>query len=149
MPLLSLDCQRFENGIIEENQVWANNSARALFKWRYTPQSNDDPGVGIRCFFTHNDGEINVIKRTDTKNPVVQNSEIQSFSLNGKVQPYQDSTDPTTFGFTINRVSRSDPKEYQCIASFASQGVKDSESSRTLLLQVLGNITRLLLISDL
>ena len=149
MPLLSLDCQRFENGIIEENQVWANNSARALFKWRYTPQSNDDPGVGIRCFFTHNDGEINVIKRTDTKNPVVQNSEIQSFSLNGKVQPYQDSTDPTTFGFTINRVSRSDPKEYQCIASFESQGVKDSESSRTLLLQVLGNITRLLLISDL
>ena len=149
MPLLSLDCQRFENGIIEENQVWANNSARALFKWRYTPQSNDDPGVGIRCFFTHNDGEINVIKRTDTKNPVVQNSEIQSFSLNGKVQPYQDSTDPTTFGFTINRVSRSDPKEYQCIASFESQGVKDSESSQTLLLQVLGNITRLLLISDL
>ena len=149
MPLLSLDCQRFENGIIEENQVWANNSARALFKWRYTPQSNDDPGVGIRCFFTHNDGEINVIKRTDTKNPVVQNSEIQSFSLNGKVQPYQDSTDPTTFGFNINRVSRSDPKEYQCIASFESQGVKDSESSRTLLLQVLGNITRLLLISDL
>ena len=149
MPLLSLDCQRFENGIIEENQVWANNSARALFKWRYTPQSNDDPGVGIRCFFTHNDGDINVIRRTDTNNPVVQNSEIQSFSLNGKVQPYQDSTDPTTFGFTINRVSKSDPKEYQCVAIFQSQNNLDSEASGTLSLQVLGNITRLLLISDL
>ena len=146
MSLLSSDCQRFQNGLIDENKVWANNSDSALFKWRYTPLSNDDPGVGIRCFFMHNGDEINVIRRTDTSNPVVQNSEIQSFSLNGKVQPYQDSTDSRIFGFTISRVSGSDPKEYQCTASFESQGVKDSESSRTLSLHIAGNVGMLLFV---
>ena len=149
MYLFSSDCQRFENGVIEGNQVWANNSGLALFKWRYTPQSNDFPGVGIKCFFTQNDGEINVIRRTDTDTPVVQNSEIENSSLNGKVQPYLDSTDATTFGFTISTVSKSDPKEYQCTATFDSQIGKESESSGTLSLQVVGNIASLLLISDL
>ena len=93
--LIFVDCQRFENGIIEGNLFWANNSGPALVKWRYTPQSTDNPGVAIRCFFTHSDGEINVIRRTDINNPVVQNSEIQGFTFNGKVQSYLDSTDPT------------------------------------------------------
>lgn len=146
MPLLSSDCQRFQNGLIEENKVWANNSGPALFKWRYTPQTNDEPGVGIRCFFKHNDDPINVIRRIDTNKPVVQNNEIQSFSLNGKVQPYMDSKDPTIFGFTIDRVSISDPKEYQCVASFESLNGKDADFSRTLSLQIAGNIARLLIV---
>ena len=149
MSLFSSDCQRFENGIIEGNQVWANNSGLALFKWRYTSQSNDYPGVGFRCFFTQNDGETNVIRRTDNNTPVVQNSEIENSSLNGKVQPYLDSTDATIFGFTISTVSKSDPKEYQCTARFGSQRGTYSESSETLSLQVVGNIASLLLISDL
>ena len=143
MPLLSSDCQRFRNGLFEGDEVWANNSGPALFKWRYTPRTNDDPDVGIRCFFKHNGGDINVIKRTDTNSPVVQNSEIRSFSLNGKVQPYLDSNDPSIFGFTITSVSTTDPTEYQCIASFNRV---ESESSRALSLQIAGNIARLLFV---
>ena len=89
-----------------------NNSGPALFKWRYIPQSDDDARVGIGCFVLQNDREINVIWRTDTNNPVVQDSEIQSFSLTGRVQPYLDSNDNTIFGFLINGVRRSDQKEY-------------------------------------
>ena len=112
VPLFSSDGRRFENGIFEGKKVYANNSGPALFKWRYIPQSDDDARVGIRCFFLQNDREINVIWRTDTNNPVVQDSEIQSFSLTGRVQPYLDSNDNTIFGFLINGVRRSDQKEY-------------------------------------
>ena len=147
MSLLSSDCQRFQNGLIEDNKVWANISGPALFKWRYTPKNTDAPKVGFRCFFTQNDGEVNVIRRRDTNNPVVQNNQIRSSSLNGKVQPYLDSTDPTIFGFTISSVSRSDPKTYQCTASFDSQDVEnDSESSRMLSLEIAGNIAKLLFV---
>lgn len=132
MPLFSSDGWRFQNGIFEGNQVYANNSGPALFKWRYNPQSEDDPRIDIRCFFMHNDHEINFIRRTDTNNPVVQNSEIQSFSLTGRVQPYLDSNDNTIFGFLINRVRRSDPKEYQCTTISFPSNILVSETSGTL-----------------
>ena len=136
--LIFADFQRFGNGIIEGNLVWENNSGPALFKWRYTPRSTDDSGVAIRYFLTHSDGKINVIRRTDINSSVLQNSEIQGFALNGKVQSYLDSIDPTIFGFIISRVGKIDPTEYQCIASFKSQNVMDSTISQKLTLQVLG-----------
>lgn len=145
--MLSSDSQRFADQLIKDNKVWANNSGPALFKWRYTPQNGDIAPLNVRCFFENiedNNREINVIRRSGTNNPVVQTNDIRNTPLNGKVQEYVNPTDPTIFGFRITRASKSDPKEYQCTASFRiGVDTTDSETSQPpLSLQVLGNIVR-------
>ena len=149
MPLLSLDSQRFANQLIQGNQVWANDSESALFKWRYTPQNTDTPSSAtIRCYYEEKDGDttnkIDVIKRGEGQNPVPQNAP----RLGNRVTGYVDSSDPTIFGFIITRVSKSDPKKYECIAAFVKNGKGDFESSQPLFLQVVGNTVRLLFCLD-
>ena len=143
------DSQRFENELVEGNHIWANNSGPALFKWRYTPKKTDTPPTNIRCYFQQHGNQVGVITRTGTNNPVVQTNEIGNTPLNGKVQGYVDSTDPTIFGFTITRASKSYPKKYQCIAAFNTRSGVTVELSPKLSLRVLGNKTSLLLVSDL
>ena len=143
MSLFYLDSQRFQNGIIEGNIVWANNSGPALFIWRYTPISTDIPPYYIKCYYENNDYQIMVIRRKETNNTVVQTNDIQSTSLNGKVEGYVDSFDPTIFGFIITRTSRSDPKIYKCIATFNTYSLPSFELSPGLILQVLGNVANM------
>lgn len=109
--------QRFENDLVEGNHIWANNSGPALFKWRYTPKITDIPPNSIRCYFEQNGNQVRVIERTGTNNPVVQTNDIRNTPLNGKVQGFVDSTDPTVFGFLITKASKSDPKEYQLLST--------------------------------
>ena len=141
MLFLSSDSERFEDGLIQGNEVWANNSGPALFKWRYTPEATDTPlSAKIRCFFEEN-RFIDVITRAEGQNPVVQNT----VRLGNRVKGYVDSNDPTIFGFEITAVSKSDPKEYRCTAAFSMQGGTGLPvDSKPLSLQVVGNIVRLL-----
>ena len=143
------DLQRFENDLFEGNHIWANSSGPALFKWRYTPEITDIPPNSIRCYFEQNGNQVWVIERTGTNNPVVQTNDIRNTQLNGKVQGFVDSTDPTVFGFLITRASKSDPMEYQCLAVSNTQNGLDIESSPTLSLRVLGNTASLLFASGL
>ena len=143
------DLQRFENDLVEGNHIWANSSGPALFKWRYTPKITDIPPNSIECYFEQNGNQVRVITRTGTNNPVVQTNDIRNTSLNGKVQGFVDSTDPTVFGFLISRASKSDPMVYQCIAALNTKSGIVAEFSPTLFLQVLGNTASLLFASDL
>ena len=148
MSLLSLDSQRFANKLIEENQVWANDSGPALFKWRYTPQNTDVPSSAtIDCYYEEKDSDttknkVHVIEREEGQNPVPQNTP----RLGNRVTGYVDSNDPTIFGFIITRVRKSDPKKYECLAAYnlRSDGKASAEESQSLFLQVVGNTVRLL-----
>ena len=143
------DSQRFENELVEANHVYANISGPALFKWRYTPKNNDIPPSNIMCYFEQNGDQVQVITRSGTNNPVVQTNDVRNTPLNGKVQGYVDSTDPTVFGFIITGITKSDPKEYRCIAAVNTQSRVTVEVSPKLSLQVLGNKGSLLFVSDL
>ena len=144
--MLSLDSQRFADQLFDQNQVWANDSGPALFKWRYTPQNTDEPSSAtIRCYYEQDVGanvnKINVIIRAEGQNPVPQNTP----RLGNRVNGYVDSNDPTIFGFIITKVSKSDPKKYECTAAFKKQsGMADFEPSQPLSLEVVGNTVRLL-----
>ena len=147
MALFSSDCGQFDNTLIQGNQVWVNNSEAALLKWRYTPESNELTLAVIKCYFEVNGDKKYVIRREGTGIPKLE-SDIQQTELQGKVEPYVNSTDKTIFGFRIIRASISDPKEYLCNAIFNvpnNQGdpVPDDADSKPLLLQVIGNKARL------
>lgn len=144
MPFFSSDSQqRFDPSVPQETTVWVNNSEPALFKWRYTPPSTDTPPTNIKCYFEEDGKQIFVIRRRDSNNPDVQSNDIRNTKLNGEVQGYMDSTDPTVFGFIIKRASKSQPKIYQCTANFVGQSGPDDVRSQKLSLQVLGNIAML------
>ena len=149
MSLFSLDSQRFEKGFVEGNNVWANNSGPALFKWRFIPGRTDISPGNIRCYCENNGYKTVVIKREGTNNPVVQTNFIRSTPLIGKVQGYVDSADHTVFGFIISRAVKSDPKQYQCTDLFQTHNAQGVELSPKLSLQVLGNAASLLFVSDL
>ena len=146
MSSFSLDSQRFKNGFTEGGNVWANNSGPALFKWRFVRGRTDISPSNIKCYFENNGYQTVVIKKEGSDNPVVQTNLIQSTPLNGKVQGYVDSTDPTVFGFIISRVMKSDPKKYQCAALFKTYSAQGVELSTRLSLQVLGNVVSSLFI---
>lgn len=141
MPLFFFSgSQRFEKGLIKGDEVWANNSGPALFRWRYIPLRTDTPPAGILCFYEENNIQHNVISREEGKDPVPLNN-IPNTDLRGKVVGYVDPTDPTIFGFRITEVSKSIPMEYGCTASYNTplSTVPLSEPSPKLSLQVLGN----------
>ena len=141
MSSLSSNSRRFEIGFLEKNQVLANNTGPALFKWRYTPEISDIQSATIECYFEENGFEKSVIRRIGNDTPVVA-SDVQNTRLRNKVQGYVDSNDSTIFGFIISTVSKSDPKEYRCLAVFNTHRGPTLERSPKLLLQVLGNMQR-------
>ena len=148
MSFFSSDSQRFDPTVPQETTVRANISGPALFKWRYNPLSSDTSTANIFCYFEKNGVETNVINRKGSGNAVVQTNDIRNTELNNKVQGYVNSTDPSIFGFRIDRVTKLDPMVYRCIATFGtSPDSSNFERSRRLQLQLLGNIGRVLLIS--
>ena len=115
----------------------------ALLRWRYNPDRNEVPGLlNVKCYYGEN-VEKPIITRTGTNNPDVQDN------LNGRVEAFVDPTDNTIFGFKIKRASKSDQKEYKCLAGFGIQIpgrnlTVDTALSNTLILEVVGNIRVLL-----
>ena len=147
MSLLSSDSQRFDPTVPKDTTVSANMSGPALFKWRYNRLSTDTGLANINCYF-EDGGETNIIVRKEGQNPVVQTNDIQGTELRGRVQAYVDPNDPTIFGFKIDKASKSHPKIYRCLANFITPDGARSEWSQRLHLQVLGNMGRVLLVSN-
>ena len=138
LPLLSVDSQRFDPSVPQGNTVWANNSGVALFVWRYTRRSTD-ASTTIDCYFETAGGNIDVLEKKNNNNPVVINN--NQNTLRERLEAYSDPTDPTIFGFKLKRISKSDPKVYQCLAVYSLTGDQEElakEFSKKLSLDVLG-----------
>lgn len=140
MSLLSSDSQRFDPTVPKDTTVWANDSGPALFKWRYNRLSTDKDLANIECYFEDRDEITNVIKRKEGQNPIVQTNDIQSTTLRDRVKAFVDPTDPSIFGFQIDKASKSHPKTYQCLSTVGTPDGSKPERSRRLHLQVLGNM---------
>lgn len=129
-------CVQWDNTFAEK--VWVNSSQSVNLVWRYSLNDVKTDGVEtvIDCGYLDGANFVELVERVVGKSAT---KKTVGGSFASRVKVFTSTEDPNQFGITIERVQKTDPKQYRCNANFVRAGTSraDSEISGSRTLEVL------------